>query len=318
MPFNEPLILDHSMRQSYQNCHRKFLGRYICGLHLWSPINKAGLDFGKAFHLCTETYDQTQDIQKAFGLFVDNYECGPYEKKRIPERAQELLNLYAEWTMLNNITFQPHEIEVPFMMPLSDKVVHAGRIDRVRSGDGEVLPVPWEIKTTLRLYEKGTAAKYLRTWESHNQVLGYAAPWGAKKVRLLAFGVEKTPKTTYPTTGDGMEVIDIEIKPWELEDWRISTEAIAMEIRQRMKSWGRLSPSLSNPEEALRRVLEERLHLHWDRNKGACFKWNTSCPFLEICDRDWPAGMIEQDFYVDGWKPYMGFTAQDEEEGEEG
>jgi len=311
---DEPLILDHSMRQSYSNCHRKFLARYICGLHLWSPINKAGLDFGKAFHLCTEAFDHTQDFQQAFGLFVDNYECGPYEKKRTPERAQELLNLYADWAQLNKVTFKPHEIEVPFMVPLTDKVVHAGRIDRVRSDENGV--IPWEFKTTLRLYEKGTPDKYLRSWEAHNQTIGYAAPWSAPSVRLLAFGVEKTPKTTYPTTGDGMEVRDIEIQPWELEDWRISTLSIALEIRQKLKSWGHLSPSLANPEETLKQVLTERLHLQWERNTGNCFSWNSACPYLDLCTRDWPRGLVEQDYYVDGWKPYMGFVDGKVEEGE--
>lgn len=294
--------MDHALRSTFESCETKFLLRWGCGLKRLDPYAAGGKNFGKAIHIGTEVIDRGGSVDEGIAKLSLDYAPGD-DKVRTIDRARDILTLYQSWLRRTGCLFAAsNATEVSFQIPLTDHLIHAGRMD------GILTTGPLEKKTTWYLYSgNGSPANELNQWVHHNSLIGYAYVCRTALVRLVAMGVYPQPKH-----GPGIEHLDIPIFDWEFTKWLYDTTTIGENILRLLERDG-IDPALSDPWSTLESVLEKNLWLHWTQNHKSCYAFRQRCSFKDLCERGIPRGYIDSYFEINSWKPYQGFP-----EGEEG
>jgi len=303
------LKIDHSMKSAFQNCPTYGFLRYVCGLTPILPDTAGGRDFGKAMHLGTETLDAGQSIDAAVDVVVEAF--GPREDRvRTPDRARALLQAYHSWRDREGVEFAGPP-EVSFEMALTDHIIHCGRFDRIM-----VNGWPMDLKFPYYLYDSsGSPEKYFDQWIGHNALRGYAAPWNAPGVRIVGLGValqrEKAEKRGAGNPLPTLQYRDIPVFDWELDLWRKQVLAFGEDLMQLLEAQ-ELDPTLEDPWGNLTRAIEQNLFVFWPQNTGSCYSYNSRCMFKDLCVRNYPQGLIEQQYEITVWKPYMSLDIEPE------
>ncbi len=299
---NEPILtFDHSQRSSWQGCKRMHLLRHICGIRKATP-DSAGFAFGSSFHAGSEILDITGDINLAMATFTKMFNF-PDDRVRTLVRARELLLAYQTYTNQKGwkfVTQSNNSMEIAFNEALTPRINYAGRCDRqFTTGDlGE-----W--KTTYYLYNSaGNSMPYLQQWWGHNSIRGYAWARKATGVYLLGVGVypQKQGKggNPYPC----VESLRIPILPWELEQFVYETTIIGEEI---ISYCQKNNLSLGKDfEENLEKLFRYQLWMSFPTNTSRCyFNINNPCQFLDLCTRNVPKGLVEANYVMDPFLPWV-------------
>ena len=299
---NTPLLtFDHSQRSAWQGCKRMYLFRHICGVRKATPEG-AGFAFGSAFHSASEVLDMVGDVAIAMATFTSMFDF-PDDKVRTLLRAKHMLESYQQYTKQNNWHFTQQEegtMEIAFNKPLTERINYAGRCDR-QFDNGDI----GEWKTTYYLYNSsGNPMPYLQQWWGHNSIRGYAWACGANRVHLLGVGVypqkECRGGKEYPCCAH----LTIPIIPWENKQFQYEAATIGEEIISACQTHG-LSIGSDFPSN-LEKVLGDDLHSFFPTNTSRCyFTVNNPCQFIDLCTRDVPRGLVEGNYVVDAFLPWL-------------
>lgn len=295
------LTFDHSQRSSWQMCKRQHFLRHGLGIRKATP-DSAGFSFGSAFHASSETLDITGDINSAMAQFSEMFSF-PDDKVRTLVRARELLLAYQTYTKQKGWKFtqtSPSTMEIAFNEPLTDRINYAGRCDRQFSG-GEI----GEWKTTYYLYNSsGNAMPYLQQWWGHNSIRGYAWARKASAVVVLGAGVypQKPGKGVDPYPC--IESLRIPIAPWEIEQFVREVIEIGEEL---ISYYQKHDLSIGeNFEENMEKNWSGKLWYGFPTNTSRCyFNLNNACQFLDLCTRNIPRGLVESNYVLDPFLPWM-------------
>lgn len=295
------LTFDHTQRSSWQMCKRLYLFRHICGIRKATP-DSGGFAFGSAFHASSEILDMTGDIHLAMDTFTNMFNF-PDDKVRTLVRARTMLLAYQEYVTRKGWKFVQQTngtMEIAFNKPLTERINYAGRCDR-QLDNGDI----GEWKTTYYLYNaSGSALPYLQQWWGHNSIRGYAWATSAKIVHLLGAGVypQKAGKggTPYP----GIESLAIPIAPWEFEQFKYEVTVIGEEIIEACQTHGfAIGETFENN---LGHMFQRNLWKFFPTNTSRCyFNLTNPCQFLDLCTRNVPRGLIEANYVVDPFLPWI-------------
>jgi hypothetical protein len=299
---DKPLLtFDHSQRSTWQACKRMYLFRHICGIRKATPEG-AGFAFGSSFHASSEVLDITGDVALAMGTFISMFDF-PDDKVRTLLRAKTMLESYQQYVKQQGWSFRQQEegtMEIAFNQPLTPRINYAGRCDR-QFVDGSI----GEWKTTYYLYNSsGNPMPYLQQWWGHNSIRGYAWACGANKVHLLGVGVypqkEGRGGKEYPCCAH----LTIPITAWELEQFKYEAEVIGEEIIAACQKNG-LGVGRDFGSN-LEKVLDGKLHTAFPTNTSRCyFNVNNPCQFIDLCTRNVPAGLVEGNYVLDPFLPWL-------------
>lgn len=297
--------IDHTQRAAWQNCQRLYFLRHFLGIRK-ATADSPGFSFGSAFHATTEIVDYTQDIDLAMAQFTDMFNF-PDDKVRTLTRARELLEKYAKFIKQKGWEFKVQSnntMELPFIVEMGPEIEYCGKVDRhLLTGDIA------EYKTTYYLYNSGgNPLPYLQRWWGHNSIRGYA--WAVEKLtnekvnkcHLVGVGVyPQKPKTGEPYPC--IETMPIPILEWEKEQVVREVTKIADEIMYWAKM---LNLSInSNFYENITNAFENSLWNHFLCNTSHCYYFNNPCQFVDLCTRDVPKGLLENNYVVDPFLPWL-------------
>jgi len=275
--------------------------RYLCGIRKATP-ESAGFAFGSSFHASTEVIDLTDNIALAMATFESMFNF-PDDKVRTLVRARSMLEQYQTYVRQQNWKFEQQSdgtMEIAFNKPLTERINFAGRCDR-KFANGSI----GEWKTTYYLYNSsGNSMPYLQQWWGHNSIRGYAWANDAHKVTLLGAGVypqkEGRGGKEYPCIAH----LDIPILPWEIEQFKRETAKIGEEI---ITDCLPLDLYIGERfEENLENYLTNNLQDYFPTSTSRCY-FNTSnpCQFLDLCTRNVPRGLIENNYIIDPFLPWL-------------
>ena len=296
--------IDHTQRAAWQNCQRLYFLRHLLGIRK-ATADSPGFSFGSAFHATTETVDFTNDIDLAMNQFTDMFNF-PDDKVRTLTRARELLGKYAKFIKQKGWEFkaQPdNSMELMFVVDMDQDVEYCGKVDRLLL-TGDIA----EYKTTYYLYNSGgNPLPYLQRWWGHNSIRGYA--WAVEKLtgekvnkcHLVGVGVyPQKPKTGEPYSC--IETIPIPVLEWEKKQVVREVTKIATEIMDMAKAYN-LSIN-SNFQENINNAFENSLHKYFFCNTSHCYYFNNPCQFVDLCTRDMPRGLLENNYMIDPFLPW--------------
>lgn len=298
---NPILTFDHSQRSVWQSCKRLHFFRHGLGIRKATP-DSAGFSFGSAFHASSETLDIIGDINSAMAQFIEMFSY-PDDKVRTLVRARELLLAYQTYTKQKRWRFtqtSPSTMEIAFNEPLTSRINYAGRCDR-QFNNGDI----GEWKTTYYLYNSsGNAMPYLQQWWGHNSIRGYA--WARKAPAVVVLGVGVYPQKEgrggkpYPC----IESLRIPIQPWEIEQFIMEVTEIGEELIHYYQKYD-LSIG-ENFEENMEKNWSGNLWHGFATNTSRCyFNLNNACQFLDLCTRNVPKGLVEANYVLDPFLPWM-------------
>lgn len=295
------LTLDHSQRSSWQGCKRMHLFRHGIGLRKATP-EAAGFSFGSAFHASTEIIDLTGDLNLAMTTFTDMFNY-PDDKVRTLVRAREMLRQYQEYIQLKGWTFEqqsPDSMEVAFVRELTPRISYAGKVDR-KFTNGDI----GEWKTTYYLYNSsGNSMPYLQQWWGHNSIRGYAWANDAPAVVILGAGVYPQKPARGADPYPCIQTLRIPILPWEIkqvvrEVTEIGEEIIAYYQRHNLTIG-------SDFETNFDKMFAGQLWEGFSTSTGRCyFNLNNPCQFLDLCTRNVPRGLVDNNYIIDPFLPWL-------------
>jgi hypothetical protein len=288
-------------------CKRAYLLRHICGIRKATPEG-AGFAFGSAFHAASEVLDIIGDLPTAMATFTSMFDY-PDDKVRTLLRAKTMLLSYEEYVKQQGWKFVQLEsdtMEIAFNEPLTPRINYAGRCDRMFE-DGSI----GEWKTTYYLYNSsGNPMPYLQQWWGHNSIRGYAWANNANKVHLLGVGVypqkEGRGGKEYPCVAH----LSIPIQPWEVTQFKYEAEMIGEEIISACQHDNLYIGEQF--EDNLENVLKHNLHSDFPTNTSRCyFNINNPCQYIDLCTRDIPRGLVEANYIIDPFLPWLKETKED-------
>lgn len=298
----EPLLtFDHSQRSSWQSCKRMYFFRHICGVRKATP-DSPGFAFGTATHKSSEVLDLTGDIDLAMAHFTDLFNF-PDDKVRTLVRARELLLAYQRYIKQKGWQFNQQSdgtMEIAFNKPLTERINYAGRCDRSFT-NGDI----GEWKTTYYLYNSaGNPMPYLQQWWGHNSIRGYAWAQEARGVVILGIGVYPQKQGRGGDPYPCVESMRIPIEEWEMEQFKYEAEVIGEEIIGACQKNG-LSIG-KDFEENIDKTFLFTLWRAFPTNTSRCyFNINNPCQFLDLCTRDVPKSLLDNNYIVDPFLPWI-------------
>ena len=295
------LTFDHSQRSSWQGCKRMYFFRHICGIRKATP-DSPGFAFGTAFHKSSEIIDLTQDLDLAMGHFTDMFNF-PDDKVRTLGRAREMLyryQIYIKQKGWKFVTQSDGTMEISFNEPLTERINYAGRCDREFEG-GDI----GEWKTTYYLYNSsGNPMPYLQQWWGHNSIRGYAWAKKASGVHILGVGVYPQKQGRGGAEYPGIESIRIPIEKWEMKQFIHEATVIGEEIISHCQKNGLFIGERF--EDNIEMAFKHALWNGFPTNTSRCyFNINNPCQFLDLCTRDVPKSLVENNYVVDPFLPWM-------------
>jgi hypothetical protein len=227
----------------------------------------------------------------------------PDDKVRTLNRARELLTNYQRYIKQKGWKFVIQEkgsMEISFTRQLSDNIIYAGRCDR-KFDNGEI----GEWKTTYYLYNAhGNSLPYLSQWWGHNSIRGYAWANDASAVTLLGIGVFPQKQGR---KGDPYPCIDslrIPILEWEIEQFIREITIIGEEIIRYRNQTNLLSEN--SFEENIELTFKQNLWEQFPTNTSKCyFTINHPCQFLDLCTRNWPKTLFDNNYILDVFQPWL-------------
>jgi hypothetical protein len=227
----------------------------------------------------------------------------PDDKVRTLVRARELLLAYQEYVSKKRWLFtqtSPSTMEIAFNEPLTPRINYAGRCDR-QFKDGDI----GEWKTTYYLYNSsGNAMPYLQQWWGHNSIRGYAWARKANAVVVLGAGVypqkEGRGGKAYPC----VESLRIPIQEWETEQFIREVTEIGEELISYYQHHGLFIGERF--KENMELTMSNKLWQGFATNTSRCyFNLTNPCQFLDLCTRNVPKGLVEANYVLDPFLPWM-------------
>jgi len=296
--------IDHTQRAAWQNCQRLYFLRHFLGIRK-ATADSPGFSFGSAFHATSEIVDRWNNIDLAMSQFTNMFNF-PDDKVRTLTRARDLLEQYGKFIKQKGWEFKVQDddsMELTFVVPMDQDIDYCGKIDRhLLTGDIA------EYKTTYYLYNSGgNPLPFLQKWWGHNSIRGYA--WATEKLtgekvnkcHLVGIGVyPQKPKTGEPYSC--IETLPIPVLEWEKEQLVREVAIIANDIMH----WARmLSLSVnSNFHENITNTFENSLWKHFTCNTSHCYYHTNPCQFVDLCTRDVPKGLFENNYVLDPFLPW--------------
>jgi len=248
-------ILDHSARQVWDTCKRRWYWTYPMSL---DTGRSDAMERGRMAHAGAAKYSQTHDLQEALNVIVAERPEGmlPQEEatfKELEKATKELLAGYVR--TFPDTDLKVHAVELPLAMELAPGYWYVGIVD----GDitAESLRLAHEIKTTAQL-----PVDWVAKFQIDAQTVGYVKLMRANDIPAVGAMLSLLRATKYPEY-----VRDVVIfPPWLLEEWEKEIRQIMAEIEFRMSKlpeWG--------------------YDTAFPKNTDACFKYNQACPFRKLC-----------------------------------
>ncbi len=295
------LTIDHTQRSSWQMCKRAYLLRHICGIRK-ATADAPGFAFGTAFHASSEVLDLTKDVNLAMETFTQLFNF-PDDKVRTLVRARNLLVAYEKFIKTKGWKFLQQTrdtLEIAFNEPLTDRINYAGRCDR-QFDNGDI----GEWKTTYYLYNSsGNPMPYLQQWWGHNSIRGYAWARKAKRVHVLGVGVYPQKESRGGKEYACVESLAIPIKLWEIEQFEREIKLIGEEIIQACH-FNNFDIG-TNFESNLEKMFRDQLWHWFPTNTSRCyFNINNPCQFLGLCTRNVPRGLVDMNYVIDPFLPWL-------------
>jgi hypothetical protein len=285
-------IHDSTKLETFQECPRKYFFSFI--LHLRPRYANLHIQFGQDVHNGAEVLDDLgwskEGIEPAMDSFKegygDVYSPSVWEEKapKNPSGANAIYKALVKAHDPSEITIMK-EIALP--VPVSDSDVVWCKMDRIYVKNGVLYSLDY--KTSGKLYSDLNKRAL-----SRNQFKAYTAALNyhfSKKgaigdlQALFAIPYKNAPKTltqnpfyySHAKADDGnahalLVKIPCKYDDWDLVDWK---DRISVVIQDLQLETDRLS--CSKDTEDLKA---------FPKKPGACFSYNTICPFFNICHTD--------------------------------
>src|SRR6266849_406841 len=251
------MILDHSARQVWDTCKRKYYWTYV--RHLDAGRTDP-MEEGRAIHEGLYTLYKTGSLDQALASVVVERPEGmlPQEEQHYVDMEiamRETLRGYVQEFMPKE-EFEVLAVEVPLAMQLAEDYHYVGIADALI----KVQPIGVLVHEYKR--SKQIAADWVARFQIDAQSTGYVQLARANNIDARGAVISILRATKYPEY-----VRDTVLTPeWLLAEWEAEIRNLVAEISYRLKE-------ASNGD-----------YQQWfPKNTNACFQYNTACPFRKLC-----------------------------------
>lgn len=295
-------VWDYTTIDQFLRCRKKYYWRMVRDLN---PITiSPALSFGKMVHLSLEKYYK-EGYDAAVAVW-EGYQDREGDELRTRANGLKLMETYAR--VYKNCPFKVLDVEVGFAVPVYNptdtcvncngvlleeenccilckypkSILYGGRIDAIIEWDSQLFAL--EHKTTSIL-----GYSYFEQFRPNMQVDGYVyavsqlmgkkcqgavinalEPW--KEVKRV------TDKTKKPE--DHFARKPVMRSDEELKDWSLEVNQIVCDI-----------------------LKTEKDHRFY-KTKSACFQYNYSCPYKQLCLYGDDERLVKKDYEISKWEPY--------------
>ena len=295
---------DYTTLDMYLRCKRKYYWRIVRDLE--HMTTSPALDFGKTVHASLEAYYKNKrSLPEAMKVW-DSYITKEGDELRTQANGQKLMEWYDK--VYQHCPLEILQVEIGFAVPVYNptefcvkcskqlemhkencpncnyprSIMYCGRIDGLAKWDGQLFAL--EHKTTSVM-----GYSYFEQFRPNMQIDGYTyaasqllqepcagaivnalEPW--KEVKRV------TEKTKKPE--DHFARKPIMRSAEELKDFALEVNQLVCEILQ-----------------------AEEKQVYY-KTKSACFQYNYSCPYKQLCLYGDDERLIKKDYNVSKWEPY--------------
>ena len=272
-------IWDFTTIDTFLTCRRKFYFRMV--KHYQPKVASSALSFGSAIHEGLDAY-YTKGIESALEIFSENYKDRDGEVKRTVDNGKKLLSWYAK--VYKNEPIKPlGKPEAGFVFPIGD-IMWGGRMD---------LPVEWE-KELWILEHKTTSmltSTYFKQYKLCMQVTSYilgAEEYMGRECKGCIINVLEPWKELIRPTARSKKPEDHFARDYPTRSPRLK-EMFKMNIQRHVRDilW-----CVENDE--------------WAEccKRDVCWKYNSECPYINLCAYGESERFVKRDYDIDVWEPY--------------
>lgn len=277
-------IWDYSTISAFQTCRRKYY--YAYKRHLRPLVKGTPLIFGGAVHDALDEYykhkDREAGAKAAIAKFESIYSTPEGDELRTVENGVKMLTWY-----FVKYKHEPFTVvgkpEEGFVFPIGD-ILFGGRLDLPVEWDGQLWIM--EHKTTTRM-----GGGYFDQFELDKQPTGYI-------LALESFSSRKCAGCIINAMEPWKEVKRVSARTKQPEDHFLRKPLTrSQQLKDRFKY---------NVQAIVRdiRWCEDNNEFQEAEKKEACFYYNRSCPYLQLCQYGEDERIIKRDYIVEEWRPY--------------
>jgi len=282
---NDKNSFDNFALDLFRTCPRKYFWRIEKGYTPREP--SPPLLWGQMWHLALQSYyemkmkngDPEVAHDVAISLVQEKYDsvCRPWDdKRRTKDMLLKALDAYIQ--LFGNEPYKPSQVEVGFAIELA-RTIYTGRIDLILV-DVNGSPIVVDFKHTSMYI--GSA--YLKQFELDNQITGYSLAC------MELMGLKNPPDCILRIAGLSQK--DVLTKgPLIVGQMVARGHKQIVEFKQDVFM---LARNINNC------MIEEV----WPKYTISCTKWNTICPYFDLCWLGLDKEDAEKIFDVSFWEPY--------------